>query len=231
MTESTPAACTTAICRSVYRAQARAGQASAVAAHFKAKAEDITTGITSGDAMTLSLFQWGDHFIAYWESVAFELTPDALFGDMHALLEDWPGGLSPHAAAPRSFVPMMDIFHSQSPQSIEHWRRKQPFERLWGGLARLQPEMVSSYIFYHFQLQEEKPGSFDKYGIISLHEDLIFYYLEKPAIVEDQRPVGKLSTTNTPDNWHDVMFPHFHQWDDAPTGEEIWREIELIAHR
>jgi hypothetical protein len=88
--------------------------------------------------------------------------------------------------------------------------------------------MVSSYIFSHYQLQEERPGQHDKYWLISLHEDLLFFYQELPPFPAP-RP-GKLATTNTPDDWQAVMFPHFEQWDDAPPGAEIWRPVELILH-
>jgi hypothetical protein len=26
------------------------------------------------------------------------------------------------------------------------------------------------------------------------------------------------------------MLPHFNLWDDAPAGQEIWRDINLIGH-
>ncbi|MCB0062225.1 MAG: hypothetical protein KDE19_08925, partial [Caldilineaceae bacterium] len=154
-----------------------------------------------------------------------------IFSGTDAWLEPWPG-----ASTPRHFVPMMDIFHYLAPENLHGdpvavWRRKAPVQQAWGRLARLQPAMVSSYIFYHYQMQEEKPGVGDQYGIISLHEDLIFFYQERPAVVRPAENPGKLQTTNTPNHWHDVMFPHFHLWEDAPAGQEIWREIETVYHR
>ena len=195
-------------------------------AAFQERAAMLSMGLQPGDLITLALFQWGDHFFVYYESIQQAPTPSDLFGDMAHLLAAWPGAVSP-----RTFVPMMDIFHCLAPESVEHWRRKQPAERIGGRLARLQPAMVSSYIFYHYQLQEEKPGSFDKYGLIAIHENLIFFYQEFPALVELPLRSGKLTTTNTPDHWHEVMFPHFHLWEDAPSGQEIWREVTLVLHR
>lgn len=221
----------TPIHRSVYRAQAKAGQADAAQAQLQQAATQIPLGLAPGDLLTISLFRWEAHFLLYWESIAQALTPETIFGALPDLLESWPGGANLQPPTARSFVPMMDIFHCLAPESVEHWRRKQPIERIWGRVARLKPEMVSSYIFYHYQLQEEQPGSFDKYGIISLHENLIFFYQELPAIVEEPRWVGKLTTSHTPPNWHEVMFPHFHLWEDAPAGQEIWREVELVFHK
>jgi hypothetical protein len=211
------------IIRAVYRAQCKPGQEAATVAAFTAARDRLQAQIPAGRLLTISLFHWRRHFFAYWESIGEPATPDDLFGDLADLLELWPG-----AAEPRPFVPMMDIFHGLTPQSVEGWRRQRPPEHIQGRITRLKPEMVSSYIFYHYQLQEERPGHHDKYWLISLHEDLLFFYQEQPPFPEP-RP-GKLTTNNTPDDWQAVMFPHFRLWDDAPKGEEIWRQVELILH-
>jgi hypothetical protein len=212
--------------RTLYRAQIKPGQEPAALATLKEQVDALNLGFATGNLMTISLFRWGAHLFAYWESIGSTITPEMLFGDMSTLLESWPG-----AAAPRSFVPMLDIFHWQEPAGVEHWRRKAPIDRISGRLARLNPAMAGSYIFYHYQLQEERPGSVDKYGQISLHENLIFFYQELPAIVEEPAIKGKLTTSNTPDHWHDVMFPHFVLWDDVAPGQEIWREVEVVFNR
>lgn len=215
-----------AIHRFVYRAQAKPGQEAAAVAAFQAQANALTPGLQAGDLMTLGVFRLGPHFFAYWERIATPHAPDALFGAVDAYLLPWPG-----RDTLRTFVPMTDIFHWQSPGGVEHWRRKVTPERISGRLARLKPEMASSYIFYHYQLQEERPGSVDKAGLIALHENLIFFYQEHPAVVEPPAVPGKLHTANTPDHWQDVMFPHFDLWDDTADGETIWRSLELVCHR
>jgi hypothetical protein len=219
-----------ALHRSVYRATARPAAEDAAIDYLRSQIALLSIGDAAGDVLTISLFQWGRQLIAYWESVDRLLPPERLFGERADLFESWPG-----LTASRLFAPMMDIFHYQEPgrgglDPLEDWRRKAPVQRVGGRLARLNPSMVSSYIFYHYQLQEEKPGKVDKYGLITIHEDLIFFYQEYPAVVEEPRRAGKLTTTHTPDHWHDVMFPHFNLWGDAPSGQEIWREIALTIH-
>lgn len=211
--------------RALYRAQARPGLEGAARIHLSAQGSHLAVGHDPGQLLTASLFQWGSHFFAYWESVGEIVSPETLFGEPDHLLLPWPG-----AAQPRTFAPMMDIYHCMAPAGLEHWQRKQPVQRLQARVARLQPKMVSSYIFYHYQMQEERPGNFDKYCLIGLHEDLIFFYQEVPAVVERPAPAGKLATTNTPDDWHGTMFPHFHLWDDAPEGQKIWRNVEVVFH-
>lgn len=211
--------------RALYRAQCRPGQEAGAINHFQRAVAAIQRKVDQGDLLTASLFRWRSHFFAYWEGLGQPVAPEALFGDMRTLLETWPG-----ADTPRTFVPMIDIFHCQEPVDSEHWRRKQPIERIQGRITRLKPAMASSYIFYHYQLQEEKPGSFDKHCLIGLHENLLFFYQEVPPVIETPPIPGKLTTKHTPDDWHGTMFPHFILWDDAPSGEEIWRQVEVLLH-
>ena len=213
------------IYRSLYRAQSQPGLESAAAAQFTAHKTALQPLITAGHLLTASVFQWRSHFFAYWESIGQPLPPVDLFGEMTELLQPWPGD-----NAPRTFVPMTDIFHCQEPVDLAHWRRKQPIAQIQGRITRLKPEMASSYIFYHYQLQEEKPGSFDKHCLIGMHENLLFFYQEIPPVVEALPRPGKLTTKNTPDDWHGTMFPHFVLWDDAPPGEEIWRQVAVLLH-
>lgn len=42
---------------------------------------------------------------------------------------------------------------------------------------------------------------------------------------------GKLATANTPDHWQDVMFPHFHLWEDTTPDARIWRSLEIVVQR
>lgn len=173
--------------------------------------------------LTASLFQWEATLFLYVESVDAAVPVESLFGDFNGRLKAWPGG-SPEA---RHWVPMMDIFHYSAPQSVEHWRRKAPVEMPYGRVIRLQPEKVSSYIFYHYQLQEEHPGRGDKYGLISIHEDLLFFYQEQPRVAEETPAKPSLQTSNTPPNWGELMSQHFAPWTDL--GEPEWRPIVLLA--
>ena len=211
--------------RFVYRAQCRPGQEAATTTAWRARSAAVSGLQEAGRLLTASVFGWERHFFVYYETTDATLTPDDLAGNTDDLLKSWPGH-----PQPRRFVPMMDIFHCGEPRSEDYWRRTSPPENVRARITRLQPEMVSSYIFYHYQMQEEKPGSFDKYCLISIHENLLFFYQEYPQVVESPPRTGKLATHNTPADWHGTMFPHFLLWDDAPTGEEIWRGIELVLH-
>ncbi|MDA0709093.1 MAG: hypothetical protein O3B73_02660 [bacterium] len=175
-----------------------------------------------GALLTTSLFQWRRTLFLYVESAGSPLAPETLRGKGLPSLKSWPG----EPGQGRVWVPMMDIFHYSTPQNLDHWRRKTPVERPFGRVIRLRPEKVSSYIFYHYQLQEERPGRGDKYGVITLHEDLLFFYQEHPRVSEESPAQPSLKTSNTPENWGELMSQHFAPWPDA--GEPEWRPVALI---
>lgn len=152
------------------------------------------------------------------ECSAFE--PERFFSGAESVLAAWPG-----KPEHRLFVPMADIFHYQRPANKEHWRRKSASES-FGRVARLKPDKVSSYVFYHYQYQEEKPGDGDKYGIIGLHGNLLFFYAERPSTVEAPPYEGALNTRNTSEDWGAVMQPHFIEWQGAGDGQRVWMNLE-----
>lgn len=84
--------------------------------------------------------------------------------------------------------------------------------------------MVSSYIFYHFQRQEEYPGEGDKYGAIYIIENMLIMYLEQPTEKDEVEYEGLLKTQNTPKElWGQLMSEHFIAWEN---GEKKWQTLE-----
>lgn len=171
----------------------------------------------------LSLFHFGTQLFLYYESPFLSVDPHELFPHCEDGLETWPG-----TDKPRKWVPMIDIFHYQKPVNESHWLRKNPSAKPYARIAHLKQEEMASYVFYHYQYQEEKPGDGDKYGIIALHENLMFFYSEDPATVETPPYSGSLSTSNTPSDWAGTMEPHFIPWGQPTEPTQIWLQIPLI---
>jgi hypothetical protein len=177
--------------------------------------------VRSGQLMTGAAFRWGNHLFVYAECMNEPLEADVLMPEAMDLLEDWPG-----QAVKRKWIPMIDVFHFNAPASREHWLRKEAVERRVGRVAHLKPEMAASYIYYHYQLQEEQAFHGPKYEIIAMHENLLFGYQEFPAVVEQPELPGKLGTTGTPSNWGDSrMDLHFQPWED---GHLYFKPIETL---
>lgn len=177
--------------------------------------------IDDGDLMTVAAFTWLNHIFLYYECIQQELQPEALFKTLGACLEDWPG-----KSNKRKWMPMIDVFHFNEPVSYENWLRKEPVERRVGRVAHLKPEMIPSYIYYHYQLQEERAFLGDKYEIIALHDNLMFGYQEFPKVIEQPLTTPKLTTSGTPENWNDSrMDIHFQPWAD---GHLYFKPIEAV---
>ena len=211
---------TPAIYRLHHRALAVAGSADAARAQLLASRVTLQHAVDSGRVLTASAFQYREHFFTYAECVDGELSQDELFGQPSALTI-WPDG-------DRRFVPMMDIFHCGVPWTVDYWRRREHVEKVEAHVIRIRPEKLACYIVDHYQLQEEQLGSFDKFSLIVLNDNLLFYYKEHPFVVEPPLYPGSLATTNTPEIWHPTMIPHFQPWPDSTGPEDHWRAIETL---
>jgi hypothetical protein len=180
-----------------------------------ATAEHWKEHLQVGSLLAASLFQWRDNLFLYFES------PDPTFGAT-GVMGALGDALLPYPAQPGDpWVRMMDIFHYGEPASDGPWQRSNPAASSKLRINRLRPGMYASYIFYHYQLQEEYPGIGDRYGIIGVHDDLIAFYDEEPPTVESGRRPGRLTTRNSPrDRWQELMQEHFQPWEDT---NEAWR--------
>ena len=170
--------------------------------------------------IAMSIFIYEDTLIIYGECRGAEAIPCGLFPVIEAHLSD--------IAADKDckWRRMWDIFHYSSIGGEEQWRRKITGKKAEMRLNRIKPEMFSGYVFYHYQLQEEKPGLDDKYGIISFDDGLMSFYQEYPAEIEKSALPGKLSTNNSPlDTWEELMSEHFIPWEDF---DRPWRPMKCV---
>jgi hypothetical protein len=206
--------------RLIYRAQVKEGLEDTAKAVMQE--EKRAYQLVQNDClMTIAAYYWNNNVFLYYECIEDTVLPDHIFPDMPDYLVDWPG-----EEVMRKWIPMIDVFHFNEPVSKEHWIRKSPVESRKGRVAHLKPEMMASYIYYHYQLQEERAFLGGKYEIIAMHENLLFGYQEFPNVVEEPLAVKKLSTTGTPANWNDSrMDLHFQPWDD---GHLYFKHIEPI---
>lgn len=161
----------------------------------------------AAEAVSLSHFE--EMAFLYFECEG-DLPPRAvLAGEVHP----FPDGTE--------FLELPDVFHYSLPQSRESWQRKVPDKMPWVRINRLKPEMISRYLYFHYQYQEERPGGGpDRYGVIFLYRNYIIHYLEWPFEPEEHPVQGALSTNATPaddeDVWDGIMREFFVQWEDCP---------------
>lgn len=206
--------------RLIYRGQVKDGFEETIKNCMKEEKKAANL-VLNGQIMTLAAFYWNKNIFLYYECVHEDIFPEAIFTEIDDYLVDWPG-----KEEFRKWIPMIDVFHFNEPVSYEHWLRKEPVESRKGRVAHLKPEMMSSYIYYHYQLQEERAFLGGKYEIIAMHENLLFGYQEFPSIVEEPLATKRLNTSGTPVNWNDSrMDLHFQPWED---GHLYFKHIEQI---
>ncbi len=208
--------------RWMYRAEWKNGQEEeGVQALRKSGQGQALNQVKQGRLMTAAAFSWKNNVFLYYECIDCHVEPEEIAGEAEPYLKEWPG-----RSEPRKWIEMIDVFHFNEPADAEHWLRKRPVERRAGRVAHLKPEMVASYIYYHYQLQEERAFPGPKYEIIGIHENLLFGYQEFPSVTEEPLVPGRLGTTGTPENWSDSrMDLHFQPWVD---GHLYFKPIDTL---
>ncbi|MDR6553749.1 hypothetical protein J2736_004959 [Paenibacillus qinlingensis] len=205
----------------MYRAQTKVGCEVGFALALAEAAVSWQRELRGQGVVGCSIFAKGSGVFLY-----FEMTGEGCEWEWpitcKPLLEAWPGSFG---GEHRYAVPMLDIFHDGEPEMKE---AGQSGERV-GSLARLKPSKYSSYIFYHYAMQEEKPSCFNPTYLIGAHEELIFSYQERPApSFEHGVTRRKWPAPITPENWHDVMQPHFIPWSESEHGPILWETMDTI---
>ena len=157
------------------------------------------------EVYTLTAFEFAGNAYVYYECINREIEPNELFANASEyLIANADGSL---------WTRLYDIFHYDKPIDMGNWKRKiAPTPH--ATVNRLKPEKLCSYIFYHFQYQEEKPCDGPKYSAIYLDGNFMFFYHESPEVKEPAGYKGLLNTNNTPDGWGELMGEHFLPWDD-----------------
>lgn len=207
------------------------GMEEAFVQELKEQREQLQVRLHKQGALVYSVFREGSYLFTYLEQAADgrEKQIGCIWNvALTALLQAWPA-LEGEAAGTYE-MRMNDIFHDDCPMDDVPWRRPgYRAEQRVGSLARLKPDKYSSYVFLHYQLQEEKPRLFNKYYTIGSFGRYIFSYQELPSQVEQAR-IGQLSTKNSPLNWGEVMEPHFEPWTEKPDAERLWCVLEELFH-
>ena len=185
----------------------------AVLSYVSTQKEHIEALLRAGKIYTVTVFSYDNQNIfIYYECVGEEeLSPSDLFPGITDFMNTWPG-----EAEVRWFVPMIDIYHSMLPDAEEEaaWHRNEHATPK-ASMSQMKLDKLSSYIFYHYQLQEEKRSSNGKHMSIWLSDHIALLYSEAPDCRYPNVKPGCLTTNHTPSNWRDVMVPHFNLFDDG----------------
>lgn len=194
----------------------------AVLSYVATQRHYIEVLLREGKIYTVTVFSYDNqNLFIYYECVGEEvLSPIDLFPGIAAFMQPWPG-----EAKERWFVPMIDVYHSMQPNAQEEdaWHRTEPATPR-ADMSWMKLDMLSSYTFYHVQLQEEKPAANGKYLSIWTNEHIALLYSEAPDNGYENPHPGKLTTKNTPDDWTKTMIPHFNYFEDG----KLYHTAEIV---
>ena len=210
----------------IYRHQLKArihkGSVDAFSQILKEEKDQIEASLSATGINLFKLFRFDNLLFVYAESADSVLSL-ALPTKVTTALIDSPGDFGD-----QKFVPMLDIFHDAIPRDNVVWRDPAKQVQSLGSIVYLRPEKYCSYVFYHFQLQEEGLRKFNKHYIIGVLENCLFSYQELPAVIDATNHDRVLHTNVSPENWVELMGEHFQPWPEGLDIEKPWKEMEEI---
>lgn len=189
---------------------------------LKEEKHQIEASLSAAGINLFKLFRFENLLFVYAESAEPVLNLE-LPANVTSALVDSPGDFGDH-----KFVPMLDIFHDAIPRVESAWREPGAPITSLGSIVYLRPEKYCSYVFYHFQLQEEGLRKFNKRYIIGALENCLFSYQELPAVIDATNHDRVLHTNVSPENWVELMGEHFQPWPEGLDIEKPWKNMEEI---
>ena len=176
--------------------------------------------LKEGKLQCVNVFTLDKQIFLYYESkVPFEIND--YLPEISNFVEMWPG-----QKELRPYVPMTLYYQSTPMETVPDWKEARIGHKPYISISRMKIEKLESYIFYHYQLQEEKPGDNGRYLAIWGNEEwCILYGREGIDSKYNAEYKGKLDTANTPKNWRDTMLPHFYEWNRKG---DVYRNGKLI---
>lgn len=153
--------------------------ADALQAAFAACAALLEQAQAAHTLVTASLYRYEDMLFLYAEAPAAPADVNALFAPLAGLLQPWPA--APEAPrTPRLWVEMQPYYYHAAPGTVGEWQAGRSPQRRRGRIALLAPGMWCDYVYHHLALVREQAIAGDRYHLISLHENVLFSYLEEP---------------------------------------------------
>lgn len=204
--------------RGMLRLQKKGPQADAYIASCKPIWEQA---IADGKLRNGTVFAIEDQIFVYYEStVTFHL--EEYLPEIADYVFQWPG-----QAELRSYVPMMKYYQSLPMEEVADWKRL-PGTVPTLSVSRMDIDKLQSYIFYHYQLQESRPGGNGRYlGIWGSEDWCVLYNQKNPEQPVQTQYKGKTSSFDCPDGcWREYMVPHFYTWPDG----ELYQQAAILLH-
>ncbi len=163
------------VLRGAYRAVLRE---SADASAFAAFSAALQAAQDAGHILTASLYQYENQLFFYAEGLDAPFAPDGLCPALDAQLAPWPPALG--GTTPRPWAAMQPYFYHAVPTTAADWQRDRQPQQRRGRIALLPADKWCSYMEHHLRLTSEGLLMGDRWHLISVHENVLFSYLEEP---------------------------------------------------
>ena len=132
----------------------------------------------AGRILTASLYRYENQLFFYAEGLDAPFTPEGLCPALDAQLIPWPPALGDTTL--RLWAAMQPYFYHAVPTTAADWQRNRHPAVRRGRIALLPPDKWCSYMEHHLRLTSEGLLAGDRWHLISVHENLLFSYLEEP---------------------------------------------------
>ena len=177
--------------------------------------------VAEGKLRNGTVFALQDQIFVYYESTV-PFHPEEYLPEIHKYVHMWPG-----QEKLRPYVPMIKAYQSLPMEEVRDWKRLDG-TRPSLMVSRMKLDMLQSYTYFHYLMQEELPGYSGRYLGIWFNEDwCVLYNQKEPDTPIDTDYKGKLATKTCPVNqWTEHMVPHFYQWPDG----QLYQRGEIILH-
>lgn len=151
-------------------------------------ARDAERLIGSGELLTAGMYRHGDQLFCYLEHIWDDLGDKGARPDLTAMrcapeTWSWLDGLVvpfPTINGPRAWAYMYPVFWFDEPESVEYYRRDPAPDERCGRIAVLYPDKLMEYVCHHQAIVKEATFVGDRYQFISIHDDVLFSYFERP---------------------------------------------------
>ena len=204
--------------RASYRAQVREGVGQGALGRLVCEArDDAQRRVDSGELLTAGVYRYRNQLFCYLEHLwddGGDAAARAGMAQLRHAPEDWgwfEGALAPYPRlqGDQLWAYMYPVFWFDEPKNAASYVRNPAADERCGRIAVLHPDKLMEYVCHHQAIVREGTFVGDRYQFISIHDDVLFSYFERP------RDRGRQSISGA----------------DGPSHEiERWLAVDPAAH-
>ncbi|PJM75097.1 hypothetical protein [Bifidobacterium simiarum] len=175
--------------RASYRAVLKPGidGTESLSGAVRAAAAQAKRLVDDGVLLTVGMYRHGDQLFLYAEHIhederpnrdEIRRAPDG-WGWLHGLLKPFPA-MHGRDVEDVEWAYMHPVFWFDEPKSVAYYMRRPVPDARCGRIAVLYPDRLMDYVCHHQAIVHEELLVGDRYQFISIHDNVLFSYFERP---------------------------------------------------